>query len=199
MKHLLDNPKLWPFLQSHVMLNPLRDIFFAHQVPTSALTELNGRYCLAWSNFSRYLCPFYFSPLSTQVPDTRIHQSQKRGGEKKDIRWSPVSHLNLLGDISSRTGRGIRMPCHPWKQHCTCSLVRTLVCCADVVSPLYPPQLIELKDYKWTLTKELWGWRRSTPLFMSNGAGTTAQKWLESSRDWGNRRRGPWISLCSFH
>lgn len=127
------------------MLNPLRDIFFAYQVPTSALIELKGRYCLAWSHFSHYLRPFYFSPLSTQVPDTRIQQSQKRGGKKKDIPWSPVSYLNLLGDIASRTGRGIRMPCHPWKQHCICSLVRTLVCCVDVVSPLYPPQLIELQ------------------------------------------------------
>ena len=146
MTHLLDNPKLWPFLQSHVILNPLRGISFAHQVPTSALIELKGGYYLAWSNFSHYLCPFYFSPLSTQVPNTRIHQSQKRERKKKkDIPWMPVSHLNLLGDISSRTGKGIRMPCNPWKQHCACSLVRTLVCCVDVISPLYSPQLIELQ------------------------------------------------------
>ena len=95
-----------------------------------------------------FLSSFYPSPRHKNPPI-----SEERG-RKKDIPWSPVSHLNLLGDISSRTGRGIRMPCHPWKQHCTCSLVRTLVCCVDVVSPLYPPQLIELKDSKWTLTKD---------------------------------------------
>lgn len=160
MTHLLDNPKLWQFLQCHIILNPLRDISFSPKVATPALIELKGGYYLAWSNFFSLFVPLLF--LSSFHPGPRSKNQPISGGNGQ-FPGSQLVTLTSCMIFPQGQEKESRCPATLGNSAVPGSQVGTLACCVDV-SPLYHLSSLNYKEDKWTLTKELLGWERSAPM-----------------------------------
>lgn len=66
-------------------MNPLRDTSSLPKGAPQAHLEFKAAYYPAWSHCPHHWCllSFYFSPLSTQVPESKINQFQKEKKEEK--------------------------------------------------------------------------------------------------------------------